>query len=97
MITLLRGGWLAAWDGARHQLVERGEVVFQDREILYAGPGYDGHVDQVVDRPAWFICPGFINLHGHVGVDPMAPLVDIPRSGQFAPGPDFVENAPLSM
>lgn len=27
----------------------------------------------------------------------MAPLVDIPHSGQFAPGPDFVKNAPLSM
>ena len=42
MITLLRRGWLAAWDGARHQLVERGEVEFQDRGIVYAGPGTMG-------------------------------------------------------
>ena len=97
MITLLRGGWLAAWQDSRHRIVERGEVVFQDGVILYAGPHFDGPADIVVDRPDWFICPGFINLHGHVGVDPFAPLVDVPRSGQFSPGPDFVQQAPLQM
>jgi 5-methylthioadenosine/S-adenosylhomocysteine deaminase len=96
-ITLLRGGWVAAWDGSYHQVLERGEVAFQGDEILYAGPHFVGQADEVIDEPEWFICPGFINLHGHVGVDPMAPFVDVPRGGQFAPGPDFVENAPLSM
>jgi cytosine/adenosine deaminase-related metal-dependent hydrolase len=96
-ITLLKGGWLAAWEGSRHQIIERGEIAFQGNEITYAGPQFVGQADEVVDEPEWFICPGFINLHGHVGVDPMAPFVDVPRGGQFAPGPDFVENAPLSM
>ena len=95
MITLLQGGWLAAWEGRQHQIVARGEVAFQGGVILYAGSQFDGQADEVVDRPEWFICPGFINLHGHVGVDPMAPFVDVPRSGQYAPGPDFVQQAPL--
>ena len=96
-VTLLRGGWLAAWDGTQHQILDRGEVAFEGDEILYVGSRFDGQADTVIDEPEWFICPGFINLHGHVGVDPMAPLVDVPRGGQFSPGPDFVENAPLSM
>jgi len=96
-ITLIRGGWVAAWDGSQHQVLERGEVAFQGDEIIYVGPQFDGQADEVIDEPEWFICPGFINLHGHVGVDPMAPFVDVPRGGQFSPGPDFVEHAPLSM
>lgn len=97
MITLLRGGWLALWDGTKHVIVERGEVAFQGDTILYAGPKFEGSADCVVDNPHWFICPGFINLHGHVGVDPMAPFVDVPRSGKFAPGPQFAQQAPLNM
>ena len=96
-ITLLRGGWLAGWDGSRHQILERGEIAFQGDEIIYAGPQFNGRADEIIDEPEWFICPGFITLHGHVGVDPLAPFVDVPRGGQFAPGPDFVENAPVSM
>ena len=97
MITLLRGGWAAVWDGSRHRIVERGEIAFRDDQILYAGPHFDGHADQVLDHQEWFLCPGFINLHGHVGVDPMAPFVDIPHRGKFAPGPEFAQQAPLSM
>jgi cytosine/adenosine deaminase-related metal-dependent hydrolase len=96
-ITLLRGGWVAAWNGSQHQFLKRGEVAFEGDEIVYSGPQYAGQADEVIDEPDWFICPGFVNLHGHVGVDPMAPFVDVPRGGQFAPGPHFVQNAPLSM
>jgi 5-methylthioadenosine/S-adenosylhomocysteine deaminase len=97
MITLLRGGWLAAWQGSQHQIVERGEVAFQDGMILYVGPRFEGLADVVVERTNWFICPGFINLHGHVGLDPFVPFVDVPRSGQYGPGPEFVQQAPLFM
>ena len=97
MITLMRGGWIAAWDGTSHQVVEQGEVAFEDGTILYAGSRFDGRADRVVENRDWFICPGFINLHGHVGIDPMVPFVDVPRAGQFAPGPEFVRKAPLQM
>ena len=30
MVTLLRGGWLAAWDGAQHRIIKGGEVAFDD-------------------------------------------------------------------
>ena len=37
---------------------------------------FAGRADSVIDRPDWFICPGFINLHGHIGVEVMAAMVD---------------------
>ena len=40
---------------------------------------------------------GFINLHAHVGVELMASVVDVARSGRFAPSEEFALNAPLFM
>jgi len=97
MITLLKGGWLAAWDGSQHRIVEGGEVAFEDDKIIYAGPRFDGQAAVVVDRPEWFISPGFINLHAHVGVELMASVVDVARTGRFAPSEEFALNAPLFM
>ena len=97
MINLVRCGWVAVWDGCRHRIVEHGEVAFQGERILHAGPRFDGHADKVIDRPEWFVCPGFINLHGHVGVELMASLVDVPRFGRFAPSLEFVKRAPLCL
>jgi|GEM_PF-3684828 len=39
MITLLQGGWLAAWQGSRHQIVAHGKVALQDSATVYAGLG----------------------------------------------------------
>ncbi len=96
-ITLIRGGWLAAWDGERHQVVERGEVVFRGGEIIYAGDRYEGEVDEVLDRPEWFICPGFINLHAHVGVEVMGPFVDLSPEQRFALSREAAETLPLNL
>jgi len=97
MITLLKGGWVAAWDGSQHRIIERGQVAFQDERIVYVGPRFEGHADVVIDRQEWFVCPGFINLHGHVGVELTASVVDVSRSGRFASSQAFAENAPLFM
>ena len=97
MGTLLKGGWLAAWDGNQHRIVEKGEVAFVDDKIVYAGPRYDGYADTVVERREWFIGPGLINLHAHVGIELMASVVDVARSGRFAPSEEFALNAPLFM
>ncbi len=95
--TLLRGGWLAAWDGRQHQIVAGGEVAFRGERILYVGPRFNGDAAVVIERPDWFICPGFINLHGHIGVELMAAFVDISRDGRFAPSRDFSRRASLAI
>lgn len=94
-VTLLRGGWLLAWEGGRHRVVAGGELAFQGERVLYAGERFPGVADVTVERPEWFICPGLINLHGHIGVELMAPVVDVPRDSRFAPSQAFVERAPL--
>jgi cytosine/adenosine deaminase-related metal-dependent hydrolase len=96
-IVLIRGGWLAAWDETRHYALARGEVAFQGERILYAGPKFAGSADIVIDRPEWFVCPGLINLHGHIGVELMASFVDISRDSRFAPSREFSERAPLHL
>lgn len=95
MITRLRGGWLAAWDGTQHQIIERGEVAFEDDMILYAGPHFAGTADTVIEEPMWFLCPGFINLHAHLGIDLMGSIVDVGRGDRFAPSLEFAQRAPL--
>ena len=95
--TLLRGGWAAVWDGRRHQIVERGEVAMRGDRILFAGHRFGGRADRVIDRPGWFICPGFINLHGHVGVEVMAAMVDTSRDARLAPSREFSERAPATL
>lgn len=92
--TLIRGGWLAAWDGEKHVIVRGGEVVVRGGKILYVGTEYRDSADRVIEEPGWFVCPGFINLHAHTGVELMAPFVDIPRSGRYVPSLDFVSTAP---
>ncbi len=100
-ITKVRGGWVAVWDSTgqppRHRVVERGEVAFQGDRILYAGPRYEGHADQAIDRPDWFICPGFINLHGHVGLEVMSSLIDLPPGRGVGPSESFVKDSPVFM
>ena len=97
----IRGGWAAVWDSEgdsqRHRVVERGEVVFRGARILYAGPHFEGHADQVIDRPEWFICPGFINLHGHVGLEVMSSLIDLPPGLGVGPSEAFVKESPVFM
>lgn len=97
MITLIKGGWIVAWEQNRHRIIKNGEVAFEGNRIIYAGPKFEGNANKTIHRPEWVVCPGFINLHGHVGVDPMAPFVDVPRSDKFAPSLDFVKNTPLNM
>jgi cytosine/adenosine deaminase-related metal-dependent hydrolase len=87
--TLVRAGWVVAFDGERHRVVPNGEVAFDGPRVLYAGPRWDGVADEVVEAPGMLASPGFINAHGHVGVELMAPFVDpppgVPGRGRYAP------------
>lgn len=95
-VTLIRAGWIAAWDGNRHQVIENGEVAFQGERILYAGPRFEGQAEIILERPEWFLCPGFINLHGHVGIELNGGLVDTINDERFAPSGEYCARAPLN-
>lgn len=99
MTTLIRAGWVVAFDGARHRVIPSGEVAFEGDRILYAGPRWDGVPETVVDAPGMLVVPGFINTHAHIGVELMAPFVDLPsdggRRGRYGPSQAFVANREL--
>jgi len=99
MVTLIRGGWVVAFDGTRHRIVPDGEVVFDGARILYAGPRWDGVPANVIEVPGMLISPGFINTHAHIGVELMAPFVDLPlvggRRGRYGPSQAFVSQPAL--
>ena len=65
--TLIKGGWIVAFDGATHRMLRDGVVVYQGDTIKFVGKSYDGNVDETIDASAHLVSPGFVNAHVHVG------------------------------
>ena len=45
MKTSIEGGWVVAWSGTRHEVHERGAVVYEGDRVIHAGGPYAGAVD----------------------------------------------------
>ena len=65
--TLIRGGWIVAFDGDRHRILTDGVVVYRDDSIVYVGRSWEEPVDVTVDARRHLVMPGLINAHAHVG------------------------------
>ena len=65
--TLIKGGWIAAFDGEEHRILRDGVVVYQGDTIRYVGKEYTGDVDHTIDAHEHLVCPGLVNAHVHVG------------------------------
>ncbi|MEC8138184.1 MAG: hypothetical protein VX107_18760, partial [Pseudomonadota bacterium] len=92
MRTTIRNGTVLAWQGERHEVLKRGEVVFEGNEITFAGEAYEGAVDQVVDATGRLVIPGLINGHLHVTDTPFTKvyLEDTASSANTAQAQNFV-------
>lgn len=60
--TLITADWVVGHENGAHVLLPRGEVVFEDGEILFVGHGFAGEVANRIDYGAALIGPGFIDL-----------------------------------
>ena len=69
MRTLIKGGYVVAYDGKGHRLITDGVVVYEDDKILYVGKSYDDRVDKTIDASGRLVSPGFINIHGWAALD----------------------------
>jgi len=65
--TLIRGGWIVAFDGEKHRIIHDGVVVYRGDTIIHVGKTYPKSVDHVINAKQSLIAPGFINAHVHVG------------------------------
>jgi cytosine/adenosine deaminase-related metal-dependent hydrolase len=74
--------WLVAWDrasgapqerrwGDRHSYIRDADTVFTDGEIEFAGKGYAGPADRIIDGRGRFVIPGLVNIHTHPCSEPM--------------------------
>lgn len=69
MKTLVQGGWVVGYDGAGHELLPEGVVVYEDDRIVHVGHGFDGPVDRTIDARGRLVSPGLINCHIHAGTN----------------------------
>lgn len=60
--TLLTARWLVGHRNGRHALLEHGEIVFQDGEVVFTGHGFEGEVARRIDYGNALIGPGFVDL-----------------------------------
>ena len=67
MRTKIRGGWVVGHRDGRHTLDANHEVVYEGDNILYAGPKFEGTVDEEIDASGKLVAPGFIDTHVHSG------------------------------
>ncbi|MEL4376722.1 amidohydrolase family protein [Brucella cytisi] len=61
-LTLLTAEWVLAWRDERHWLIPNGEIVFEDNQVLYAGPHFEGQVARRIDFGKAMISPGLIDI-----------------------------------
>ena len=66
-VTRVKTKWLVAWDGEKQYLIPKGELAYQNDEVLYVGEQYSGAVDIEFDASDKLVAPGFVNLHVHAG------------------------------
>lgn len=60
--TLLTARWLVGHRGGRHLLLEHGEIVFEEGEVVFIGHGFEGEVARRIDYGNALIGPGFVDL-----------------------------------
>ena len=60
--VLMTADWVVGHHEGSHILLPRGEVVFEDGEILFVGRGFKGEVARRIDYGQALIGPGFIDL-----------------------------------
>jgi cytosine/adenosine deaminase-related metal-dependent hydrolase len=63
MKTMIKGGYIIAFNGEEHRILRNGVVVFEDDVIIHVGKSYSGKVDRVIEANGKLVSPGFINIH----------------------------------
>ena len=87
MRTLIRGGDIVGWSGG-HYLIGGGDLVLEDDRVAFAGRGYDGPADTVIDATGRLVSPGFVNLHCQIDISHGPFWYDAERPNLYAMRPE---------
>ncbi len=63
--------WIVAWNGERHVYQRGGDVVFEGDRLVHVGGRFEGTAAREIDGSALMAMPGFVNVHGHLGTEPL--------------------------
>ena len=65
--------WVVAWDPAarRHAYLRGADVAFEGGTLVHVGEGYAGPADRVLEGRGRLVMPGLVNLHSHIGREPI--------------------------
>ena len=66
-VTVIHGGWIVGFDGAKHRIIKDGVVVVRGDIIEHVGKTWRGKADNEIDARHDLVIPGLINMHCHVG------------------------------
>lgn len=69
MIKKITGKYVVGFKDDDHVIIENGEVVYKDDQIVYVGQNYEGEVDESVNVGNAIISPGFIDLNALGDID----------------------------
>jgi 5-methylthioadenosine/S-adenosylhomocysteine deaminase len=69
--TLIRAGYVIAFDGRGHRLLRDGAVVLEGDRIVHVGPRFEGSADDTVDARDRLLTPGLMSTHAHVSGSPL--------------------------
>ena len=69
MYRKISARYILGFDGARHTLIEDGEVVFDGDSIVFVGRNYAGPVDEERDYGQSLVMPGLIDLDALADID----------------------------
>src|SRR2546421_10038444 len=94
MRTRISGGWVVGHLDGHHRLDAGHEIVFEDDNILYVGPKFDGRVDRDIDARGKLVSPGFIDTHVHSGHRASHRLISDAGRGDYFGQPFFEISVP---
>ena len=69
MRTRLTADWVVGHENGRHCLIVQGEVICQDKHIIFVGHDFPGEVDVTYACGKALIAPGFIDLDALADLD----------------------------
>lgn len=64
--TVIRGGWIVAYNGTEHRILRNGVIVISGDTIKEIGTKYNGAADNTIDASNDLVIPGLVNCHVHV-------------------------------